>query len=226
VAVYCGSSIGNSAAFSTAAESLGSALAAANRTLVYGGGSKGIMGIVSGSVLEHGGKVIGVIPQAMVAAGGEKDKVDENDAAVQLNEIGRETAIDSMHERKVQMALRSAGFVGLPGGFGTFEEVLEVTTWTQLGIHDKPVVLLNVLSFWDPLRILIKSSIEAGFIKPSSERLIVFVDGPADKSKHEHHNWGKAALEALDGWQRGHNSGLFKWDIGSKHEVDFKETYT
>ena len=75
---------------------LGSALAAANRTLVYGGGSKGIMGVVSGSVLEHGGKVIGVIPRAMVAAGGEKDKVEENDATVQLNEIGRETASISL----------------------------------------------------------------------------------------------------------------------------------
>lgn len=167
-----------------------------------------------------------------------------------------------MHERKVQMALRSAGFVGLPGGFGTFEEVmihrlpLSVISWlfflssrywrsppghnlastTSVSLNIAKlwythfillaVVLLNVLSFWDPLRILIKSSVEAGFIKPSSERLIVFVDGPADKSEHEYHNWGKAALGALDSWQRGHNSGLFKWDIGGKHEVDFKETYT
>ena len=88
------------------------------------------------------------------------------------------------------------------------------------------MVLLNVLSFWEPLRILIKSGIEAGFIKPSSEQLIIFVDGPPDKCEHESYNWGQAALQALNGWQRGHNSGLFKWDIEGKHKAGFNEIYT
>ncbi|KAF9483869.1 hypothetical protein BDN70DRAFT_873261 [Pholiota conissans] len=215
VAVYCGSSLGKHAAFSTAAKSVGYALAAADRTLVYGGGSKGIMGVVSGSVLEKGGKVIGVIPQAMIAAGGEKDKLEDGSPRAVLEELGREAVetilVESMHERKVEMAKRVNGFIGLPGGFGTFEEVMEVTTWTQIGIHDKPVVLLNVLSFWDPLRVLIKNSIDAGFIRPTSERLIVFVDGPEDKVEHEFFDWGRAALHALDSWERGSSNGLFKW---------------
>lgn len=171
-----------------------------------------------------------------------------------------------MHERKVEMAKRVNGFVGLPGGFGTFEEVnfgaklftyssnnsifpkvMEVTTWTQLGIHDKrefdskisasfrvigwyscilyeAVVLLNVLSFWDPLRVLVKSSIDAGFIKPSSERLIIFVDGPEDKGEHESYDWGKAALDALDSWERGSNEGLFTWATEEKREAVYGET--
>ncbi|KAF8969942.1 hypothetical protein BDZ97DRAFT_1957525 [Flammula alnicola] len=229
VAVYCGSSIGKYKAFSAAARSLGSALAAADRPLVYGGGSNGIMGVVSGSVLENGGKVIGVIPHAMIAAGGEKDKLRNDDPKVPLTEVGREKVetilVDSMHDRKVEMARRVNGFVGLPGGFGTFEEVLEVTTWTQLGIHDKPVVLLNVLSFWEPLRTLVRSSIDAGFIKPASERLIIFVDGPKDKEDHESYDWGKAALEALDSWERGRSNPLFDWSIKAEDSRLRKETY-
>ncbi|KAJ6488471.1 hypothetical protein C8R47DRAFT_480055 [Mycena vitilis] len=214
VAVYCGSSFGTEKAFHSAAISLGHAIADANRPLVYGGGSKGIMGVVSGAVLEHGGKVTGVVPHAMVAAGGESEKGDSG-LNVRLDEAGREKiehiVVDSMHERKVEMARRAAGFVGLPGGFGTFEEVLEVTTWTQLGIHNKPVVLLNVCGFFEPLRLLIDNGITYGFIRPVSKDLIIFVDGPSSHSKHEAFNWGEAALIALDGWKRDEQSGLFKW---------------
>uniref|UniRef100_A0A8H8CN46 Cytokinin riboside 5'-monophosphate phosphoribohydrolase n=1 Tax=Psilocybe cubensis TaxID=181762 RepID=A0A8H8CN46_PSICU len=214
VAVYCGSSTGKCKAFATAARSLGLALAKHDRLLVYGGGSKGIMGVVSGAVLEGGGKVLGVIPHAMVAAGGEDEKV-QSTTKVYLNEAGREKVenivVETMHERKVEMAQRADGFVGLPGGFGTFEEVLEVTTWSQLGIHDKPVVLINVLSFWEPLRTLIKSSIDAGFIKPSSERLIQFIDGPENHEEHESFDWGTAAIEALDNWEKGRGDPLFVW---------------
>ncbi|PPQ77527.1 hypothetical protein CVT25_011324 [Psilocybe cyanescens] len=213
IAVYCGSSSGNRQAFAVAAKSLGLALAKDGRPLVYGGGSKGIMGVVSSGALEGGGRVIGVVPQAMVAGGGEDEKVST--IKVHINEAGREKVetivVDTMHERKVEMAKRAEGFVGLPGGFGTFEEVLEVTTWTQLGIHDKPVVLLNVLSFWEPLRTLIKSGIDAGFIKPASERLIHFIDGPQNHEEHESFDWGKATLEALDNWERGRSDPLFVW---------------
>lgn len=117
-----------------------------------------------------------------------------------------------MHERKVEMASRAGGFIGLPGGYGTFEEVFEVTTWTQLGIHEKrvtslsfllfihcdskscwnlAVVLLNVLGFYGPLRDIIRNGVKAGFIQPSNERLITFVDGPDDLTEHGAFDWGK-----------------------------------
>ncbi|KZT20267.1 hypothetical protein NEOLEDRAFT_1140975 [Neolentinus lepideus HHB14362 ss-1] len=220
VAVYCASSLGTQKAYQEAAMSLGRALAAAKRPLVYGGGSKGIMGIVSGAVLEGGGQVTGVVPYAMIAAGGEEDKTGKGDAKdyavyVTLNERGREQVdtviVNSMHERKVEMAKRSAGFIALPGGFGTFEEIMEVTTWTQLGIHNKPVVCLNVLSYWDPLRALLQNGVREGFIPEKNESLITFVDGPANSEEHLTFDWGKAALEALDGWNREERAGMFDW---------------
>ncbi|KAJ7063530.1 hypothetical protein C8F01DRAFT_1133374 [Mycena amicta] len=220
VAVYCGSSFGIHRAFTAAATSLGHAIADANRPLVYGGGGKGLMGVISGAALERGGIVTGVVPYAMVAAGGESEKAPG--LAVELKEAGREAiehiVVNSMHERKVEMAQRVCGFFGLPGGFGTFEEVLEVTTWTQLGIHNKPVVLLNVLGFFDPLRQLIHSSIECGFIKSVSKDLVVFVDGPSSHDEHETYNWGIAALKALDNWKRSADDGLFVWTQNKEQE--------
>ncbi|KAJ7090349.1 hypothetical protein B0H15DRAFT_779387 [Mycena belliarum] len=217
VAVYCGSSSGTEKAFSSAAISLGHAIADAGRPLVYGGGSKGIMGVVSGAVLERGGDVTGIVPAAMVAAGGESQKA--NGVDVVLNEAGREKivniVVESMHERKVEMARRVAGFFGLPGGFGTFEEVLEVTTWTQLGIHNKPVVLLNVLSFFEPLRQLINNGVEYGFIKPVSKELIVFVDGPSSPAEHDSFDWGMASIKALEAWQHDADYGLYRWTAGA-----------
>jgi len=118
------------------------------------------------------------------------------------------------------MAQRVQGFIGLPGGYGTFEEVLEVTTWTQLGIHDKPVVLLNVLSFWEPLRALIRTSIEAGFIRPCGERLVTFIDGPDDPQEHETFDWGKAALEAIESWEQGKNNPLYDWSTKFDYTLD------
>ncbi|TFK42704.1 hypothetical protein BDQ12DRAFT_289355 [Crucibulum laeve] len=224
VAVYCGASYGKHQAYTNAAVSLGRALAAQNRPLIYGGGAKGIMGVVSGAVLEGKGKVTGIVPFAMVAAGGEQEKSDPgNSLKVVLDVPGREAAetivVNSMHERKVEMAKRADGFIGLPGGFGTFEEVLEVTTWTQLGIHNKPVVLLNVRRFWEPLRQLIKNSIEEGYIKPSSEHLIVFVDGPESLEEHDTYDWGTAGLKALDEWQSDPEGPLFNWLTNKDGEV-------
>ncbi|KAI0311505.1 hypothetical protein OF83DRAFT_1150621 [Amylostereum chailletii] len=221
VAVYCGASIGTEPAFVHAATSLGHGLAASNRPLVYGAGSQGIMGRVSGAVLEQGGHVTGIIPQAMLAAGGEGDKtVDaregqlEGEKLVRLDEGRRERVetivTHSMHERKVEMARRVCGFIGLPGGFGTFEEVLEVVTWTQIGIHSKPVIILNVLGFYDPLRDLVQGAIRRGFIRPDSESILVFVDGPADHAEHATFDWGAAGLVALEGWS-GAPAGYFKW---------------
>jgi len=116
--------------------------------------------------------------------------------------------VHSMHERKVEMAKRVRGFFGLPGGFGTFEELMEVITWTQIGLHDKPVVLLNVLGFYDPLRELIRSAVRSGFVQPQNEGLVVFVDGPADLSAHETFEWGAPALEAMGAWKKP------EWDYG------------
>jgi len=222
VAVYCAASLGHQKGFQQAAVSVAHALVASNRPLVYGGGNSGIMGVVSGAVANfEGGKVTGIIPYAIHAAGGEKDKGDArpptNAIAELLDEKQRgevETiVVDSMHERKVEMAKRVGAFIGLPGGFGTFEEILEVVTWNQLNIHNKPVIIINVFAYYNPLRDLIKNGIREGFIRPENEKLIVFVDGPADHNKHESFDWGQAAVDAIDAWEHDKVSTLpFYWN--------------
>ncbi|KAI9433832.1 hypothetical protein H4582DRAFT_2160321 [Lactarius indigo] len=213
VAVYCGASTGTSTAFHHAAVSLGRALATLGRPLVYGGGRRGIMGIISSVVLSHGGHVTAVVPSAMLRAGGEGDQ--NTGGHIDLAEEGHEKiksiVVDSMHERKVEMASRACGFIGLPGGYGTFEEViLEAITWTQLGVHAKPVVIMNVLGFYDPLRAQIKGAVASGFIKPVNERLVIFIDGPPgiDPMRFD---WGTAALSALDTWSPP-GPGIFSWN--------------
>ncbi|EIN08031.1 hypothetical protein PUNSTDRAFT_70434 [Punctularia strigosozonata HHB-11173 SS5] len=211
IAVYCGASYGTQKAFELAAVSLGRALAKAGRGLVYGGGNGGIMGIVSSTVRDEGGDVLGVIPYAMVASGGEGEQRSALRSASKggKDEV-KQIAVRSMHERKTIMADRSCGFIGLPGGYGTYEEVLEVTTWTQLGIHNKPVVVVNVLGFYDPLRDLIRNGVRNGFIRAHNEALVVFVDGPPlsspnsptaeDVAAHELFDWGTAAVAAIERW--------------------------
>ncbi|KAF9265763.1 hypothetical protein L218DRAFT_897572 [Marasmius fiardii PR-910] len=222
VTVYCGSSTGSERAYIKAATSLGTALAQSNRRLVYGGGNKGLMGAVSRAVIASGGNVTGVIPYAMLVGGGEQDKsksepgyaVDEKVVSTPDNEKLETIIVPSMHQRKVEMAKRSCGFIGLPGGYGTFEEVCEAVTWTQLGIHNKPVVLLNVLSFYDPLRGLVDNAVNSGFIQPYNQNLVVFVNGPTAQEEHETFDWGTAALEALESWhlsRTGTPTGLFDW---------------
>ncbi|KAE9398314.1 hypothetical protein BT96DRAFT_994939 [Gymnopus androsaceus JB14] len=232
VAVYCGSSIGKRPAYAKAAISVGTALAKNNRPLVYGGlseapaGTYGLMGVVSHTVLQAGGRVTGVIPYAILMTGGEADKSSELDAsytkrpveaepstsgASESNDKCQTIVVNSMHERKVEMAKRSCGFIGLPGGFGTFDEVFEVTTWTQLGIHDKPVVLVNVLNYYDPLRKMIQNALNDGFIQPYNVRLVTFVDGPEDLDEHESYDWGTAALRAIDDWKKGKANAVYDW---------------
>ncbi|KAL4074712.1 hypothetical protein V8B97DRAFT_1868732 [Scleroderma yunnanense] len=238
VAVYCAASLGKQKAFQAAALSLGDALAAENRPLVYGGGNSGLMGVVSGAAAKSDGKVMGIIPYAIFAAGGEKDKGNGRATASTVSDVLDEKqrgeietiVVNSMHERKVEMAKRVGAFIGLPGGFGSFEEIMEVITWNQLNIHNKrklhfvlhrvtpfslavfphlstlclweiAVVLLNVLSYYNPLRELIRNGIREGFIQPQNEHLVIFVDGPADLREHERFDWGRAALDALDSWQ-------------------------
>ncbi|KAI0093741.1 hypothetical protein BDY19DRAFT_270476 [Irpex rosettiformis] len=221
VAVYCASSLGSQKAYQNAAVSVGDALAKAGRTLVYGGGRKGLMGVVSGAAIEAGGKVIGVIPYAMVVSGGEQEQTAGqalSKAAIEAlfdgqNRENEDTVVvGSMHERKLEMAKQSCGFITLPGGYGSFDELLEVTTWSQLGIHNKPTIVLNVLSFYEPLRQLIRNGVQAGFIKKENETLVIFVDGPPDHAEHESFDWGRAALDAMDSWKTVDRQVYYNWD--------------
>ena len=139
VCVFCGSNPGRDPLYREAAQSLGRYLAGQGIGLVYGGGRVGLMGAVADAVLEAGGRVTGVIPRALA------EKEIEHTGLSELH------VVDSMHERKLTMANAADGFIALPGGVGTLEEIFEVITWTQLGIHVKPCGFLNVGGFFDPL---------------------------------------------------------------------------
>ncbi|KIY63665.1 hypothetical protein CYLTODRAFT_457921 [Cylindrobasidium torrendii FP15055 ss-10] len=242
VAVYCGSSSGTKAVYTNAAISVGRALAKAQRRLIYGGGVNGIMGAVSKAVLLNGGSVTGVLPYAIAAGGGEggRKKLAEHEGLTpEQRSMNERVMVHSMHERKVEMARRSVGFAGLPGGLGTFEEILEVATWTQLGIHrkrqlppvlqvvdkvltpDAAVVLLNVRGFYDPLRALIKKGVEEGFIMLSNAHIITFVDGPASYDAHDTYDWGSAMLTALEFWKGNDVTALFpgQWNDSSNENL-------
>ncbi|GAB5377038.1 MAG: TIGR00730 family Rossman fold protein [Acuticoccus sp.] len=154
VCVYCGSADGNDPRFADAADALGVALAGAGLSLVYGGGSLGLMGRVARACLGAGGTVIGIIPQFL------------HDREVMLHEVSELIVTADMHERKRLMFERADAFVALPGGIGTLEEVVEMMTWSQLGRHDKPIVLANIAGFWDRLSGMIQQMTQSGFIRP------------------------------------------------------------
>ena len=153
VCVYCGSAEGTNPRFADAADELGRAIADAGLTLVYGGGSLGLMGRTARAALEAGGEVVGVIPQFL------------HDREVMLREVTHLIVTEDMHERKRIMFERSDAFVALPGGIGTLEELVEMMTWSQLGRHDKPILLANIEGFWDPLNELIVHMTQSGFIR-------------------------------------------------------------
>ena len=154
VCVYCGSADGNDPRFADAADALGVELADAGLTLVYGGGSLGLMGRVARACMGAGGTVIGIIPQFL------------HDREVMLRDVSELVVTTDMHERKRLMFERADAFVALPGGIGTLEEVVEMMTWSQLGRHDKPIVLANIAGFWDRLSGLIQQMTQSGFIRP------------------------------------------------------------
>jgi uncharacterized protein (TIGR00730 family) len=164
VCVFCGSSAGRDPRYALAAAELGEALAARNWGLVYGGGRVGLMGVLADAVLDAGGSVIGVIPKML--------------ATKELLHVGATQmhVVESMHARKALMAELADAFVALPGGFGTFEETLEMITWGQLGIHRKPLGLLNTLDFFQPLVQFIDHAILEGFIRPEQRDLLVTAD--------------------------------------------------
>jgi hypothetical protein len=160
VCVFCGSSVGTRPAYAAAARALGRALVARGSALVYGGGNVGLMGVVADAVLAAGGEVIGVIPRALMAR-------EIGHAGVTSMHL-----VDSMHERKALMADRADAFVALPGGVGTFEELFEAITWTQLGVHAKPCGLLNVEGFYDDLLRFLDHAWAEGFIKPETRAIV------------------------------------------------------
>jgi uncharacterized protein (TIGR00730 family) len=166
--VYCGSSPGNNPAYLRAAHELGLAMAAAGIGLVYGGGSIGLMGQVARAVLEGGGHVTGIIPDFLV----QKERMQEG-----VNEL---IVTRSMHERKTLMFERSAGFVALPGGIGTLEELAEMATWAQLARHTKPIILCDVAGYWSHLMALIGHMKAEGFIRPETEVDLALAKTAAD----------------------------------------------
>src|ERR1700723_3110059 len=155
VCVYCGSGPGTNPRFMESAKALGKALAENSIRLVYGGGSVGIMGAVASSVLEHGGRVTGIIPDFLTAK--------EN----ALKRVQEMIVTPDMHERKRLMFEHSDAFVALPGGIGTLEELVEQLTWQQLGRHSKPVLLANIDGFWEPLLALLAPMRATQFIRPT-----------------------------------------------------------
>ncbi len=155
VCVYCGSSPGRSEVYVKAGRALGRSLARAGLRLVYGGGTKGIMGAVADGALRAGGKVTGIIPRFLLNREATEAALDRLDELV---------ITENMHERKHRMFEASDAFVALPGGIGTVEEIVEVMTWAQLGHHRKPIVFANIEGFWEPMMVLMNHMREEGFI--------------------------------------------------------------
>lgn len=166
ICVYCGSSPGRDPAYAAAAHAVGRLLAETGRTLVYGGGHVGLMGAVADAALATGGKVIGVIPRAL------EEKELAHDGLTELRVVG------SMHERKAIMADLADGFIALPGGLGTLEELFETWTWGQLGLHAKPYGLLNVAGFYDPLLALVDHMVDERFVGPAHRELLLVDSAP------------------------------------------------
>ena len=182
--VFSGSSPGGHPDYTQAAEELGRALAAQEIGVVYGGAQVGLMGAIADAALEAGGEVVGVIPQALV---------DREIAHTGLSELH---VVGSMHERKAKMAELADAFIALPGGAGTLEELIEVFTWSMLGLHEKPLGVLNVNGYYDGLAALFDNAVAQGFLRPEHRAALHTEATP------------EALLERFDGWRP---STLAKW---------------
>ena len=159
--VYCGAASGVAAVYVDAAQALAAALVEADIALVYGGGNVGLMGVIADEVMRLGGDVTGVIPQALL------------ELEVGHRAVTRLHVVADMHQRKAMMAQLSDGFIALPGGIGTLEELFEVLTWSQLGLHDKPIGLLNVNGFYDRLIDFTGHLVREGFLRPTHADLLM-----------------------------------------------------
>ncbi|MHB8596437.1 MAG: LOG family protein [Ktedonobacteraceae bacterium] len=166
ICVFAGSNPGVRPEYAQAAQELGKELAARNIGLVYGGASVGLMGKLADAALAGGGEVIGVIPQGLF----QREIAHKN--LTQLHEV------KSMHERKALMSDLADGFIALPGGYGTFDELFEISTWAQIGLHSKPIGLLNVADFFAPLLSLIEHASREGFIPAYNLHLMMSSDNP------------------------------------------------
>jgi len=166
VCVFCGSSAGRRASYREAAQRLGQNLARRGIGLVYGGGSVGLMGLLADAVLASGGTVDGVIPRRLAR------KEIAHAGLSRLHRVG------SMHERKALMADLSDAFVALPGGMGTLEELAEILTWSQLGLHRKPCALLDVEGYWRPLVAFFDHAVEEGFLRPGDRAILLVETDP------------------------------------------------
>ena len=166
--VYCGSSAGSGSRYSDAAIDLGKHLVQEKIGLVYGGAGNGIMGVIADAVLQGGGEVIGVIPQALV------------NMEVAHHGLSELRVVQSMHERKTLMADLADAFVAMPGGYGTLEEIIEVLTWSQLRFHTKPCALLNVDRYFDHLLAYLDHAVSQGFIRNQHREMLLVANNAAD----------------------------------------------
>ena len=164
ICVYCGSSNGRDPVYASAARALATALLENGISLVYGGADKGTMGIIADAMLQGGGEVHGVIPKLLC------DKEIAHQGLTELH------IVESMHERKSLMADLSDGFLAMPGGFGTLEEIVEIVTWGQLKIHSKPCGLLNTAGFFDPLLAYLDNAVEEEFLRPENRAMLLHDD--------------------------------------------------
>ncbi len=167
ICVYCGSSSGAVGTYAVAARELADVLVRHEVELVYGGANKGIMGVIANAVLEFGGTVHGVIPKMLL---------EKEIAHQELTELH---VVASMHERKTMMAALSDGFIAMPGGFGTLEEIIEIVTWGQLQFHDKPCGLLNIDNYFHHLLAFLDHAQHQGFLKPENRRMLISDADPA-----------------------------------------------
>lgn len=166
VCVYCGSSMGTDPAYAEATTRLATSIASRGLRLVYGGARAGLMGLLADTVLEQGGEVEGVIPQVLV----EWEVAHQGLTALHI--------VDSMHDRKAKMAELSDAFIALPGGIGTLEELIEVYTWSYLGIHDKPLGLVNTNGYYDGFTAFLDHSVTEGFLKPGTRAALTVAPDP------------------------------------------------
>jgi hypothetical protein len=166
VCIFCGSSLGSDPAFAEGARAMGREIAQRGLTLVYGGGSVGLMGVVADAALEAGGAVHGVIPHSL-----------------ETKEVGhkgltRKDVVATMHERKARMAELSDAFIAMPGGIGTYEEIFEVWTWAQLGIHHKPLGFYNIEGFYDRLLAFLDQATEQAYLRPQHRHMALVGETP------------------------------------------------
>jgi uncharacterized protein (TIGR00730 family) len=184
IAVFCGSNSGGSPVYAEAAAQLGAAIALSGRELVYGGACVGLMGVVADNALKNGGRVIGVLPESLRR----KELVHEGLSDLHI--------VAGMHERKAMMAELSEAFIALPGGYGTFDEIFDILTCAQVGLHEKPLLLLNVSSYFDRLLDFLAHCVGEGFLASAHFKMLLHTENPL------------SALEMLDNFKSEKSS---KW---------------